>query len=228
VSFRLGLFFGLLGALVAAIVAALRSRPDLGGFVLLVAGAVTFIAPAVGVLASRPALGRGARSIVLGAALSVVPLARLASGLKTTTHHRPLGAVTFSIVAVGVIALLAVVVARVLVATASPEVPVRRARSVYAFLIFLAAMGPAWLVLRLMVSAATRAGVFELVLGLGIAWASSRVPWPPAVVRFARRAAWPAWAGLVLLGAAVALTRAGAELGAASPLQAGALSWFLP
>ncbi len=91
---------GLLAAVLAAWPAALRFEPHLfwQAFVVLLAGAALIMAPLSVALASAGPPSLFTRSLTVGALLSAVPLLPFAAMLKTSTHHRPLGGVTFAVV----------------------------------------------------------------------------------------------------------------------------------
>jgi hypothetical protein len=75
---------------------------------LLLLAATTLVVVPVGLWLRRALLKdptSADRALLLGGALSTLPLALFAGVLKSTTHHRPLGGATFAVVACVVLAL---------------------------------------------------------------------------------------------------------------------------
>jgi hypothetical protein len=91
----------LLGSLLAVVPALARGA---GGAVeaVALAGSVSLIVVPVGLWIRRArdaGMPVGERALLLGAALSALPLALFGGVLKSTTHHRPLGGATFAVAA---------------------------------------------------------------------------------------------------------------------------------
>jgi hypothetical protein len=106
---RGGIAAGLGLSLAVALRAAAAPTPasPLATLVLLWAAASLLVVP-IGLWVRRSALKDPAsvdRAILLGAALSSLPLALFGGVLKSATHHRPLGGATFAVVACVVLAL---------------------------------------------------------------------------------------------------------------------------
>ena len=113
-TFRAGLVTGTLLAVVAALPAALRVRDETSfalAFLGLWGAAAMVLGPCAGFVRRARPLQNAAIPVLLGVLIAVGPVAFLARTLKATTHHRPLGAVTFAIVAgallLGAVAFLA-------------------------------------------------------------------------------------------------------------------------
>jgi hypothetical protein len=110
------LFLGGAAALVGTIPSALRAAaagapPALAWFGLAgLAGVV--VAPAVCAARSLRPIPDGLRSVMFTVAIAFGPLVLFARVLWAGTHHRPLGAVTFSLAAAAVLAAVLVGVAR--------------------------------------------------------------------------------------------------------------------
>jgi len=79
----------------------------------LAGGSALFLGPVLAVL--RGALDPPARALgpLAGVALSAAPLSAFAALLKATTHHRPLGAATFAVISLLIVALCVLVAVRV-------------------------------------------------------------------------------------------------------------------
>jgi hypothetical protein len=224
-SFRRGLCFGTLGAALTAGVAACRVSAGTAAFLPLLGGAALFFGPTLaGVSAARP-LSPLLRALLVGLGLSALPLAKLASLLKVTTHHRPLGAVTFAVLGLVVCLGAIAVCARVLaVSDASRSTVARVARTA---LIAFAVVSPLLLLARATASANLREGVFDVALGLGTGALLSLAPWPSPALRWLELSALPLWLGTVLLGILVGLASAGAPAELASPVLVAPISWIL-
>jgi hypothetical protein len=102
-----GVALGLVAAAVLATVAALRTTEASVSRIWVWIGAWGALAAVLGPLGAAVRRARPlpveAWCIPVGIALSLAPLGLFARILKATTHHRPLGAVTFAIVSIAVI-----------------------------------------------------------------------------------------------------------------------------
>jgi hypothetical protein len=98
---------GLACSVAAAIPAIVRAHGSLPAALGLVGAASLVVVPVT--LWIRRARAKGAagpdRALLLGTALSSLPLALFGGVLKSTTHHRPLGGVTFAVVALCLLAI---------------------------------------------------------------------------------------------------------------------------
>jgi hypothetical protein len=129
VSFTEGLLFGLPAAAIMALPIALRLNGSLAQLVMVYLGALGLHGMLLGLTAGtlrvcRPLPSRSP-AFALGVVLSVFPLARLGSVLYAGTHHRPLGAATFAVLALLVVLGYWAVTARALGALRSVR-PYRR------------------------------------------------------------------------------------------------------
>jgi len=102
-----GFALGLVAAAVLATVATLRATDSTVSRAWVWIGVWGALAAVLGPLgaavrSARP-LPLGAWCIPVGIALALAPLGLFARILKATTHHRPLGAVTFAIISIGVV-----------------------------------------------------------------------------------------------------------------------------
>jgi hypothetical protein len=103
-SAALGL--GALGSAIAVLPAVLRveaAGSALSTWLALAGGSALVVGPVLALL--RRALATSSHLLLplAGVGLSAAPLAMLGSLLKSTTHHRPLGAATFAVLALGVV-----------------------------------------------------------------------------------------------------------------------------
>jgi hypothetical protein len=182
---------GLLLALPAAAVTALPAAIRAAGFAHTAVLASWFAAtgPAALILGPAVALARTARpwppvapAALMAVVLSTGPLALLGSLIKATTHHRPLGAVTFSI-----LALLMVAGALVLTIRAAEVIhglAEERRRAARAVAVALVSLSPALAVVLLRgafrdplagpLGYAVLDGLLALALGIAAGW--MRIP----------------------------------------------------
>lgn len=99
-----GLLFGTLGSVLIVVPAALRTSASFVlAWAILAGSAALVLGPAAAALRVARPFPRGAWAVPLGFLLALPALVLFARILKVGTHHRPLGGVTFAIVAAGVI-----------------------------------------------------------------------------------------------------------------------------
>jgi len=222
---------GLLAAVLAAWPAALRFEPHLfwQAFVVLLAGAALIMAPLSVALASAGPPNLFTRSLTVGALLSAVPLLPFAAMLKTSTHHRPLGGVTFAVIAGFVIAGATLISAR-LITWAGEQSSLRRTFARVA-VVAATALGAASVLLGLIhglaADPAFGTGFFDALRVLGLATLAAWVPLPPGVLRRVRGFGLAAWIAVVTVG--VCLGRAPAmqaELAQHCPVLHWPLLWL--
>lgn len=118
-----GLLFGLPGGVLLALPVALRANGDWRQTVLVWVAALGLYGMLLGVLAAalrmaRP-LPRHFPALLLGLGFAFGPLAQFGTLLVKQTHHRPLGAATYAVTALAVIAIGWAVASRVLVSVQS-------------------------------------------------------------------------------------------------------------
>jgi hypothetical protein len=209
-SARAAAFGGFLGAALAALVAALRVPAWPAAFVVLLGSSALVLVPLAALLADERArlarkapAGALAPALVAGLALATPLLARLLSVLKTTTHHRPLGAVTFAVLAAFTVLGCCVLAVRVFSWTRDGSRPV--ARSARRLFLALAVAGPFFLLLRAAATPVLRTGLFDLSLGLGSAISFQLIQWPSGVLRLAHTLGVIVPLGAVLFGLAAGL-----------------------
>jgi hypothetical protein len=222
VSARAGFFLGALAALVAALPAAVRSGSSLLVWLSLAGAAASVLGP---LLAARSALRadeRGLTAFAIGIGLAVWPAALLLSVLKSNTHHRPLGAVTFAFAAAIVTAAACAGVLRL----QSGESTSKIARPARFGLIALALLGPLLCIVRLAANAQTRSSLFDAGLALGAAALALLVPWPARIVKVGQRIGPLVWAVVVGIGFLSARASGEAAL-EASPALSAPFAWLL-
>ncbi len=224
---RAGFLSGLIAAALAALPAALRFEPHLiaQAFFVCMAGCALVMSPLSAALASASSSSRFRSSTTVGVLLAAVPLVPFAAMLKTSTHHRPLGGVTFAVIAGLVIVGLSLVCAR-LVTWAGEQHPLRTFARVV--VIALAALGAAALLLGLVQGLkggnSYQTSFYDALRVLGLATLAARVPLPVALLKRARGLGLAAWIAVVTVG--VCLGRAPAmqaELAVRCPV----LNWPL-
>jgi hypothetical protein len=179
------------------------SATKLGFVYVALVGCASFAA----CLALRPperdaadAQGSWSRALTLGAGLAIAPLCGLGYGLKIATHHRPLGAATFAVLALIVFALL-VLLARAVLSLGDTR-PKLASVLVYGFVaggVLGGACASFWLVRSVMQHATPAGPLLDACLGLALVGVLSRVRvrwlerWPRAT-----RGALPVCCGLWL------------------------------
>jgi len=211
VTRRVGFLAGLMASPLAALPAALRFESGLvwQAFAVCVAGCALVMAPLSAALASARGTSRFRSALTVGVLLAAVPLLPLASILKTSTHHRPLGGVTFAVLAALAIVGLSLVCGR-LVTWAGEQRPMRGAPRVV--LVVLAAMGTAALLFGLVQALkggdAYRTGAFDALRVLGLATLAARAPLPDTLLRRLRGLGLAAWIAVVTVGLCLGRTSA--------------------
>ena len=201
---RGGFLAGLLAAGLAAWPAALRFEPALfwQAFLVLLAGAAVIMAPLSSALAGAGAPGRFTRALTLGALASALPLIPFATVLKTSTHHRPLGGVTFAVVSGIVIAAFTLISGRLITWAGEQPSPFRTLAR--AAIVLLAALGASSVLLGLIHGLkgdlAFRTGFFDALRVLGFSTLAAWAPLPAGVVRRARGFGLAAWIAVVTVG----------------------------
>lgn len=224
-SFKEGLFWGTLGAAIAAAAVALRA-PSWGvAFGVLFGSAALVIAPAVAGLATARPLSPWLRSLLVGLGLSGPILAKLASALMVATHHRPLGAVTFAALAVMVVLGLSVASARVFALAARGH---ELARWLARALLVLGALSALLLLVRGLLQSDVARGVFDLALALGTSALLRLPPWPPTLSPKLASLGVPVWIAAIALALAVGFQAGFEPARAASPALSAPLAGLFP
>jgi len=223
VTQRAGFLSGLLAAVLAALPAALRFESGLvwQAFAVCFAGCALVMAPLAAALANAtPSKFRTA--LTLGVLLAAGPLLPFATLLKTTTHHRPLGGVTFAVIAGVLLIGLSLVSAR-LVTWSGVQSRI--------LVVALAALGTAGLLLCLLAGLSGgseyRTGFYDALRVLALATLAARVRLPDTLLRRVRGLGLATWIAVVTVG--VCLARAPAmqvELASRCPVLHWPLVWL--
>ncbi len=228
---RAAFLVGLVAAALAAWPAAARFEPNLfwQAFAVCTAGCALIMAPLSAALAGSASTSPFRQALTVGVLLAALPLIPFATILKTTTHHRPLGGVTFAVIAGLAVTGLSLFGAR-LITWAGAQGPKVRACARFG-IVALAALGAAAMLLGLMQGlkggGAFRTGFFDALRVLGLATLAARVPVPAALLRRLRGFGLAAWIAVVTVG--VCLGRAPAmqtELAARCPVLHWPLLWL--
>lgn len=204
-----------LGSAVIVIPAALRAATGGAGLAMawlaLWGSAALMIAPVAGACRVARPLSPFAFSLPLGLALALGPLMVFARVLKTATHHRPLGAATFALVAAILVLGATAFSARVIAWSRG------RGGALSKLPHGLAALGLALGAVLLLpaLSSALRSSLFDGVLGVAVVAAAAWAPEKSALGRV----------GLVLWLVVVA---AGLGLGLSAPTTRAALAEHAP
>jgi len=231
VTRRAGFLSGLLAAALAALPAALRFESGLAwqAFVVCMAGCAVVMAPLSAALASAAEASKFRTALTVGVLLAALPLLPFATLLKTATHHRPLGGVTFAVIGGLLIVGLSLICAR-LVTWAGVQ-GAGRAAWVRVLLIAFAALGTAALLLGLVQGlkggGAYQTGFYDALRVLGLATLAARVRLPETLLRRVRGLGLAAWVTVVTVG--VCLGRAPAmqvELASRCPVLQWPLVWL--
>lgn len=228
---RAAFLAGLLAAALAAVPAALRFESGLvvQAFLVCFGACALIMAPLSAALASPDVSGRFRSAVTVGVLLAAVPLIPFASILKTATHHRPLGGVTFAVIAGLLIIALSLFSGR-LVTWSGAQRPALRSVARYA-VVALAALGTAAVLLGLVQGlrggSAFRTGFFDAVRVLALATLAARVRLPERFLKRVRGLGLASWILVVTVG--VCLGRAPAmqaELAARCPVVHWPLVWL--
>ncbi len=201
---RSAFLVGLLAAVLAAWPAASRFEPRLfwQAFAVLLAGAALIMAPLSAALASAGPPAPFTRALTVGALLSAIPLLPFAAVLKTSTHHRPLGGVTFAVIA-GFVLAGATLVSAQLITWAGEQFSLKRTLARVAIVV-ATALGAASVLLGLVHGLAGdpafRTGFFDALRVLGLATLAAWLPLPPGVLRRVRGFGLAAWIAVVTVG----------------------------
>jgi hypothetical protein len=232
-----GLLLGVAASVVAALPAAIRAGWHVKGGLL--ATWLAAIAPAAMLLGPSVALARAARpwrpaaaAGLIGVGLASGPVMVLGRVLKGSTHHRPLGAVTFAILSAMVFVGAIVVGARLLAIVRSLEGD--RARVGRIAVVAAAVLSP---VVGLVLLRAARTdplagalgyGLLDALLAVALGVVAGWVRVPPQIGTASRRVGPTLWVLLVVVGLWLS-DRSGilAALHAESPILAWVLGFVL-
>jgi hypothetical protein len=218
-DFRYGL---LIGAAAAAVPAAWRATGVLSWLALWGATAL-IVGPVAGALRSLRPVPQALRVLGTGLALAAPALMLFGEVLQRTTHHRPLGAVTFALGGLGLVAGAVAVASRLHELRASASRLARYAAIgltdagvlVAAVLVALAARHPA-----------LRSGLLDAALACGAVALGARLPRLPLGDRAVAILGPTLWALVVVAG--VVVLRLVPDVQCAGPVLIGFAVWLGP
>ncbi len=224
-----GATFGLASVAAALVVVPATLRVAAAGagvlpvWVGLAGGSALLVGPVVALAASLGGPGRLVAPGV-GIGLSAAPVALLGAMLKATTHHRPLGAATFGVLALALVLAALFVAARAFSAFHARPTPGHRALVALLMVLALASFGGVLVVS--LADPGLRAHVIDgslLVVAAAAALGGQR--WLPRVA-WLGLAGWGLW-GILVLGSAF-LGRSGTfeQLRERAPVLAGPAAWL--
>ena len=183
-----------------------------------------FLGPLLVLVRAAPARSSGFRAVLVGAALAVVPVALLGQLLKTSTHHRPLGAATFGMLALlmvlGSVFVGARLGARADTATASVR------RIVFGAATALGLAGVVYVLLRALGSESMHHGVIDALRLLAAAALARMALDQPRVETWARRAGALAWLAMVVGGMIAARGPVRDAIRERAPVLGGPAAWL--
>jgi hypothetical protein len=219
------------GAL-ASVVAALPALPRvtaegasaIGALFLLSGGTALVLGPALVLARAVRGERKGLSRALVGFGLAAAPLALLASGLKSGTNHRPLGAATFAVLALGTL-LVSVVVAWGLMRFAQAKIPPLK-RGVPVLLTLGALASTTFVVVRALGAPNLVPHVLDGLRVLSTAALGYLLLGFPRTGILLGRAGGPLWALVVIAALAVALGAVRPIVRSAAPVLGGPLTWF--
>lgn len=190
----------------------------------LAGGSALFLGPVLAL--ARGALDPPSRLLgpLVGVALSAAPLSVFAAVLKATTHHRPLGAATFAVLALPLVGFFILVAMR-FVSFADTRPPAVR-RSLHAVAVSAAVGSLAAVLAATLGSDGARPHLVDalslaVAAGLGLVTLGVR-----AVVSVVRRFGPALWIALVLLGLFAGRGPTFASMKKSAPVVAGPRAWL--
>ena len=219
---------GTLAAVVAAFPAVPRVTAQGANTVLaillLVGGTTLVLGPALVLASAAAGRARGLRAALYGFALAAAPLAALGAGLKQGTHHRPLGAATFAVLALATLLFFVIVAWRVLRFAEAGNSLVRR--GVFFVTTFAALASVGFVVVRALGAPSLVPHVLDGLRALATGTLGYLLLRLPRVTRVLGRAGGPLWVFVVVAGVVVARGDTLAVARAAAPVLGGPLAWF--
>ncbi|HEY3499205.1 MAG TPA: hypothetical protein VGK73_31155, partial [Polyangiaceae bacterium] len=166
----------------------------------------------------------GVRAALLGLALAVLPLAVLGERLKLQTHHRPLGAATYGVLALGLLALFVFATARLLEWVERDPTPFRRASRSAALLAALGGLGIA--LLRALGVESIRGEVLDALRVAAVGVLAYLALDQPRVERLLRRAGVLLWIIVVAAGLWAGRGEVGVSIRAHARVLSGVVAWL--
>lgn len=193
-------------------------------WVALAGSAALFLGPLLVLVRAAPARSGSFRAVLIGAALAVVPVALLGGLLKTSTHHRPLGAATFGMLALLIVLGSVFVGARFGAWAEGGETRVRRIAFGVAAALGLG--GVAFVLLRALGAESMHHGVIDALRLLAAAALARMALDQPRVLAWARRAGVLAWLAMVVGGMIAARGPVREAIRERAPVLGGPMAWL--
>jgi hypothetical protein len=222
------LALGAIGAAAAAVPAVHRvtEHGENPGVVwlALAGGTALLLGPALALARLVPRDSRGVRAALLGIALAALPLAILAERLKLQTHHRPLGAATYGVLSLALIALFVFVATRVLTWVEDDPTPFRRAVRGVATLSAVGGLGI--LLLRALGAVGIRSDVLDALRIVAVGVIAHLALDQPRVEGVLRRAGITLWVIVVAAGLAAGRGEVGVSIRAHARVLCGPIAWL--
>jgi len=219
---------GTLAALVSAVPAAPRAAAEGAhvalAFVSLAGGTALVLGPALVAAGAVRTDTSGFRAVFLGLALAALPLALFADVLEQSTHHRPLGAATFAVLALALVLGFVAATFRLFEILEACSFAVRRAS--FAFVVALALAGVAAVLVRALGAPGLVPHVLDGLRALATATLCHLLLRFPRVASVARRVGAPLWVFVVVAGLVAGRGATGAAIRAAAPVLGGPEAWF--
>lgn len=216
----------------AAVVTAVPAAPRVAAaeahvalvFLALAGGTALVLGPGLVAAGAVRSETSGFRAVLLGFALAALPLSLFADVLKQSTHHRPLGAATFAVLALALVLAFVAATWRLLDVLASRSLAVRRAS--LAFVAALALGSVAFVLTRALAAPALVPHVLDGLRALATATLCHLLLRLPRVSSIARRVGAPLWAFVVVAGLAAGRGATAAAIRTAAPVLGGPEAWF--
>ncbi len=222
------LALGALGAALAALPAVHRftgSGPNPAvAWLALAGGTALVLGPALALARAADRESPGLRGVLFGAALAALPLSKLAQVLKLETHHRPLGAATFGLLALAILLASIVLGVRVRAWARAKDTRLRRATSLVVTSAACVSLG--LVLLRAFGADTLRHEVTDGVRVLVVGVLAHRLLDLPAVETLARRAGVWAWVLLVVVGLVAARGQVAGAIRERAPVLGGPAAWL--
>jgi hypothetical protein len=222
------LALGALAAALAALPAVHRfvgSGPNPGvAWLALAGGTALVLGPALALARAADRESPGLRGTLVGTALAALPLSKLAQVLKLETHHRPLGAATFGMLALAV--LLASIVFCVRAREWARAKDTRLRRLGLGAVTFAACVSLGLVLLRAFGAGTLRHEVTDGIRVVVVGALAYRLLDLPAVETLARRAGVWAWVVVVVVGLIAARGAVSGAVRERAPVLGGPAAWL--
>lgn len=197
----------LASALIGVVGALSTSGSPFSSWLIAAASAALLLGPATLGISSEGAWRKPAFWLACGLGLSLGPLTVFGGLLKTATHHRPLGAATFAVIACALVVGSVLVCWRAGVLVERAEAT--RGRLIRSVVGAVALLSGAWALFALIKQAASSDFVFgfvQLAFALLTLWFASRRKTQDKLAGLPAFVGLGAWISLVLAGAILAAT----------------------